>query len=283
MYVSQKGKFIFLHPMKTGGTTMRSRLRRARIRNSGIHNPKYHSRMRALMEEKQIWHVYHLTWEPWILELEPELSSYHKFTFVRNPYDRFYSFYLQFWINIKSLIPEAKAVSDPEKFFKPVRFWYEHPNFRKGSIRYVNTPQVEYTHTLIPAGATGSQFGERQEGAQVTGSTGAQQGNWVRHADFIGRLECYEEDLERIAEKLGIADTLFRRAGRRKCNVRTHPSPEKQGFKYLHHFDQDALDYVNEHWAEDFALLGYRKVERVEEIPEAQGLCPYLTELHDFT
>ncbi len=258
MFVSREYKFVFLHPMKTGGTTMRRRLRAARLRNSGARHRDWSQNVRESMNKKQIWHIYHLTWELWMTELCPELLEYRKVTFVRNPYDRFYSFYLQFWNNIMALLPEAKPYKlQPEGFFKPVSRWYDHPEFKRGEIRYVNTPQVDYTHT------------RKDDGAMV------------RHVDFIGRLENYETDLDRISDKLGIKEKLGRRNRHRpKCNVR-NTVPENNGYKYLHHYDQETLDFVNGSWADDLEYLKYRKVERVEDIPQIRNMYPYLEELKD--
>ena len=240
MFLCEDLKFIYFHPMKTGGLTMTARLSRAGLKNwlkDYIRDPNMHKAVGASKVDCPL----HLSFLDFIqnrdtfplpVSVEELYQNYTFFTFSRNPYDRMYSFYLQFEHVVKRIFKEDAS-------FLPIEKWYEDPKFiyiRK----LVNVPLHEY----------------------VNDPTDLEQPEFI-----IGRVENYEDDICRIFDKIGIPSTDI------SINIRN--PPPVTGYKYLCEYDQEALDFVNREYAKDFSRFGYRKIENAEDIPKYKNLPTY--------
>lgn len=84
MMRSNEKKFIFIHIPKTGGTTVSYRLAQYAIttqdRGTGLHKFHYDTNLHDGIRD----HPYYLSW----------YKKYFSFTFVRNPWERLFSFYM---------------------------------------------------------------------------------------------------------------------------------------------------------------------------------------------
>jgi len=279
MFISEQEKFIFFHPMKTGGQTTRHRLLLYNLRpyprpiirldlkktkdeklKIKERRQKWKSSLKNAQKKYEIWHPYHLTYrflEEYPNVIPEEFHNYFKFTFVRNPYDRMYSFFLQMWNFIKPLIPEAAEDKDskPADYFKPIPRWYYHPDFKNKlqHIPFRNTPQYLFTHNS----------------------------KLENQMNYIGRLEKYENDYDRVIEIINPSTRFANKRREPKTrikNVRNQDS-ETDGYKYLDQYDQESLDFVNQHFQKDFEFFYYRIIEKIEDVPEAKRFCSFTKEL----
>ena len=78
---SRKHKFIFVHPQKCAGRSIKIALK------------KTFGKENLIAEEKDSRLMYHLGLNQLDYYIDDDLSSYFKFTIVRNPWDRFVSHY----------------------------------------------------------------------------------------------------------------------------------------------------------------------------------------------
>lgn len=149
MIISHKHKFISLDPPKTG-TNYRQNL----LRNYGDHIPELQHA--NLTEVQNYFHQY-------------DLSNYFTFTFVRNPWKRYFS-----WFHF---LNRHNHNLSPQKFYN-FMFCY-----------LSKTPQTNDLRITLPQ----SFWFESQEEINV---------------DFIGRLENIKEDMNYVLDKLKIKTQL---------------------------------------------------------------------------
>ena len=76
--------------------------------------------------------------------------------------------------------------------------------------------------------------------------------------DYIGKFETLHQDLRVIFKHLKL-DLNY-------SKVKVNESPIKYG-DYKQYYTQEILDFVNEHFDEDFTEYGYEKVFRLEDLP----------------
>ena len=151
-------------------------------------------------------------------------NEYFKFTFVRNPYDRFVS-------GFSYLKQGGDGLYDPgwwEQFCSEVEtlddfidnFKYNHSlYYLKRHLIFI--PQVRYMRDL-------------------NGDIGL---------DFVGRLETIREDIERLEELTGMTIDLQHRKKSKRKELSEYMDNEK------------FVSFVNELYREDFEQLGYDKAQ----------------------
>jgi hypothetical protein len=156
-------------------------------------------------------------------------AGYFRFTFVRNPYDRLYSGYVQDrfaatqserWQRAKE--PIFKAIGDDFN-----RYMREH-------VRRAKVLDAWEWICFCPMHAFAYLDGERV-------------------VDWIGRAESVEADLAELSAHLGI-----RIAKAPDANVNVEPGAS---LKYLDRYDRATLELVNEMYREDFERFGYAPVD----------------------
>lgn len=139
-------------------------------------------------------------------------NSYFKFVFVRNPWDRLVSMYHR-RLNFLSLHSKYKKVDGHlnlnsfDEFIKAC-----HP--KKGPLR------SQSYYILNHAGNIG--------------------------VDFIGRLENYEEDWQKVCEKLNVGNILL---------PHLNKSSHEEYWKY---YNKDLIEIVAEKFKKDIKLFNYK-------------------------
>ncbi|MGQ4660261.1 sulfotransferase family 2 domain-containing protein [Lysobacter sp. F6437] len=154
-------------------------------------------------------------------------NEYFKLTFVRNPYDRIYSGYLQ-----------DRYAADNYPRWTTVK----KPIFDRIGDDF----STYFNEFVVPADAKRDWqwicFCPMYEFAQSTsGHIGV---------DFVGRAENVEQDLALLGERLGLP---IRKATDE--NVRGQPCTTKP--KYLDRYDSTTIQAVNELYERDFRQFGY--------------------------
>lgn len=172
-------------------------------------------------------------------DLAGKTSGYFRFTFVRNPYDRLYSGYLQDrhagenygrWITAKKPIFDTIGDDFPRYFRE-----YVEPADRLTDWRWI---------CFCPMTAFAC-----EDGRIVL--------------DFVGHAETLEEDLSRLGDRLGIAVSKAPDHNVRNGHCAVRP-------KYLQHYDRATVEAVNRIYADDFALFGYDTVDPAD-FPQRPG------------
>jgi hypothetical protein len=90
MLISDRKKFIFIHIPKTGGMTVRDRLMKYEDRKNFYFGFSHSTALGKKVDKAHLPYLDFLSYED-----SKYLNEYFVFCFVRNPYDRFYSAFIQ--------------------------------------------------------------------------------------------------------------------------------------------------------------------------------------------
>ena len=157
MIINQKHKFVFISIAKTACTSIRRRLTYDEDNSSQV------------FEQDPPPEIYHMFYKD-MIKIRPEIVTYFKFCFVRNPYDRVYSTYL----NLK-YADDHSGWADPIKKFL---------NFEDFILNFQKTDCVKFIH-LQP------QF----DYISINNKS---------CMDFIGRFEKLRKDMIAVEKKINI-------------------------------------------------------------------------------
>lgn len=154
-----------------------------------------------------------------------EYNNKFKFAFVRNPYDRFISAW-RFCIATARF--KTSFLDNPQLFFKLV---------------YTNTKPYIWPHSNI-YDANGKYY---QTWARHHAGPQSDPFYMVERADFIGRFENFQEDLNKVCDIVGIKRIITLP----KINSTEH-------LHYSEYFkDKEFAERVAEYYKEDFERFGY--------------------------
>lgn len=165
-----------------------------------------------------------------------DINIFFKIAFIRNPYDRFYSAYLE--ITKKNATRFLNdAVMQKIKVASFNQFIQEEVDINRIRFdpRFVNMiPGYNYTHH-----------------------------NNINQMNFIGRNENFEEDFKKVCDILGIDKPL------KSANIRTAPencvektvNNKTLCYKYLEKYESQTIKIVNELYARDFEFFEYELLD----------------------
>ncbi len=193
MLISHKHKFIFIHIQKTAGTSISSALNP--LCEESYPSMKHWSAVK--IKEKfgsNIW------------------NEYFKFTFIRNPYERLFSWY--------NMIDKSRGNPGPNIFHS-----YIQKNIHSFSSFIMDDKNFQGIHKLPPQRV--SQFKKISENGRVI-------------VDFIGRYENINEDFSYICEKINIPEPILPHV-----NKFDHDN-------YMNYYTKEMIDEVNSFNEEDF-------------------------------
>lgn len=218
MIISDEKKFIFFHIPKCAGTSIRSVLKAYDSTDSYYWGSRYLEKLNRLVD------MAHITYEIATKILKHEtLEKYFKFCFVREPYDRLYSAFL-----------EHKA-HNPDKHILEENFnLYMQKNLNEenihNNIRYVHfTPMYYYTHY-------------KQN----------------RAVDFIGTIENLKQDFQAISKRINLKNIKLEHKNVKGDN-KIHT--ENWTYKYLDKFEAKTINLINKLYAKDFEYFNYKMLD----------------------
>jgi hypothetical protein len=239
--VSDSKKFVCFRPWKCASTTLTKRLR-AYDNGKFPASPTEYEGFEGKLS-KHSWTIENF------LKLPESQLGYFSFVFLRNPYDRAYSGFLQRKQRVAKINPEGGEFKAIEKGFQSfLEFWLKRFEDRGQVIGNLMNEYVEY------------------EGRR-----------WV---DYVGHLETFESDLNEVFEKLGVNSDS---RGEKKPNANVRASVdtlssdgrENASYRYLDEYTQETVSLVNHLAARDFKSTDYRKIEPAEiEALQRAGVKP---------
>ncbi|MFQ5889813.1 MAG: sulfotransferase family 2 domain-containing protein [Gemmatimonadota bacterium] len=242
MFVGRR--FLFFHVPKAAGTTIQRSLVDYLL-NCFV----WEVRER---EDKRLIYMDHVAYPDYLQIKELTWTRAHlKCCFVRNPYDRAYSAFVQHCHYVRTLpqvglldrYPTVKRQFEEEyrtaSELTFTDFMQRLPqrleDYRDDNYLYVNFyPQHCWTH---------------DDGRSVL--------------DFVGRVEDFRKDFSAMCRFLGLKTPRIRRALIRKRPRRSRDLLSEGAYKYLNQYSSEALEIVDRVYQEDFRLFGYPRVARV--------------------
>jgi hypothetical protein len=241
MIISHSKRFVILAPWKTASSTMRARI--------GAYCQSPYSVFYYFNPIlKRVVHQ-HITYADFAALPESRLG-YLTAAFVRNPYDRVYSGFRQLQ---KDLEDQPSAV-------------FPDPAVRK----LVMTQLADNFAQLCQAGFVFESWLDLVEDHQIfdvgrnTSFPLHPSHYWTHHngertVDFIGRVESFEDDFERLCEALGLDIDARVNAN---VDVRESELPgDPSGYRYVDRMSSRARQRVNALFHDDFELFGYKIVD----------------------
>jgi hypothetical protein len=238
MILSHKHKFVILAPWKSASSTLWLRL-------SAYDESPYSGYFDFNPHLNRVVHQ-HLTLADFRM-LPESLLGYTTAAFVRNPYDRVYSGFIQLQ---RDVIEQPKEVFPSE--------W----------IKQLVTDQLaDIARRLITAGYDFNRWimtlpeYEIHEAGRNTSMPLHPASYWThtdgqQSIDFVGKVENFEDDLKRLCARIGIPLPATENA-----NVTGGPpEPSPDNYRYASRMSRDAIDRINHLFANDFTTFGYERM-----------------------
>jgi hypothetical protein len=172
--------------------------------------------------------------------------GYTTAAFVRNPYDRVYSGFLQLQKDLRTQ-PQMEFPDPAVRRLVLEQLVENRAQLERASFRFEPWLELIEDHQVLAVGRNTSfplhpaHYWTHHGGRQAV--------------DFIGRVESFESDFSRLCSALGLQVE-----SRENANVEAPEdlfTGDDHGYRYLERFDARARERVNDLFREDFALFGY--------------------------
>lgn len=226
MIVSEKPKFICFQPWKCGSSTLYSRLRE--YDDARYPQGEYFNTILGKNSHK------HIALEDFF-KLPESRQNHIRFVFVRNPYDRLYSGFVQRRHRLKN---------SPPKNMQPGEIKRELRYFERGFLNFCEICLDYFRHDGSVISEPLNQYIYHDNKPAV---------------DFVGFVETFEASFEQVCGSIGIQVADRDNANiRYKENIETAKSFSKARYRYIDKYDRHSIEAVNEIFEKDFQCLGYR-------------------------
>jgi sulfotransferase famil protein len=241
MIISNRMRFVILAPWKTASTTVRARL-------GGYCESPYDVFYYFNPVLKRVVHQ-HLIYADFAALPESRLG-YRTAAFVRNPYDRVYSAFCQLQRDIR----EQPAAVFPAPEVRTLVMEQLAENFSqlcRASFEFEPWLELIDDHQVLEVGRNTSfplhpaHYWTHHDGGQAV--------------DFIGRVENFESDFNRLCATLGIE--VESRVNANVTSDDGEPVSDPHGYRHIEGMSPRARRRINELFCQDFELLGYPRVE----------------------
>lgn len=266
---NEKDKYIYVHIPKTGGQTIKNSLNEDDINCIECKDLiQYVYDSKCYDKKDRIRNPYHFTWK----EIEQYFNisnpkKYFIFTFVRNPYDRFYSLYehakkeINKNTNLILLFQLLAFVFLLTSFFlrrnKSRKYLYILASmmcinfyliFKFNYIKlYIDVNTLPFNEFFRENFDSVYQIYYNYFKPQYLYTEGIE-------PDFIGREENFENDVKTFLKKVGKDVEI------KNINIKTLRSNTKDEFKYLNKFDIHTINLVNRTYKRDFSKFNYKQI-----------------------
>lgn len=240
MIVSNKKGFIMLLPWKTASSTAYSRL-------EPFNESPYQRFYDYNVYLQRIVHQ-HLCYSDFMLLPESKLG-YRVGAFVRNPYDRFYSGFLQV---------QRDILTQPTQPF--AKTWVKEMGMRQLSDNFSQMAAADFDFNKWAASITEYQVYEIGRNTSLPLHpchywAGIEQQKII---DFVGRVENFEADFDSFCGSVGvkIADRVSENV---TTTVQEFGRMERP--RYLDHMSASTISKINTLFSADFDMFGYRRFD----------------------
>ncbi len=240
MIISHKNRFILFSPWKTASSTCNKRLIDY---NESVYDGFFYFNKHI----RRVVHQ-HITISEFLSLPESELD-YFKASFVRNPYDRAYSGFLQL---------QRDIVSQPTAHYTDE--WIRD---------LVKTQLVENIERIIESEYDFNKWilslpeYEIYDVGRNTNMPLYPAYYWTHHrdkqyVDFIGKVESFERDFDRFCDEVGIDYKSEESAN--ITNIHSNKSEDCGQYRYTSRMSRSAIARINDLFSQDFLLFGYERI-----------------------
>ena len=238
MIISYTKKFVMFAPWKTASTTLHARL-------SPFNESPYDRFFHFCPFLNRVVHQ-HITCAEFLAYPESR-ENFLVGSFIRNPYDRAYSGFVQLQSDARDMM----------KMPFPAE-WIRSLVKRQISENLLQLYQADFNFDLWMCSITDEQVFEvgRNTSFPLHPAHYWTQVGRDQYASFIGRVETFEQDIDRFCAQIGIEVPE-----RMNENVRAEAAAGSASqYRYTERMSRKAIDRINSLFAEDFKLFGYDKV-----------------------
>lgn len=268
VFISEKYRFIFVHIPKTGGQTIKKTLKQ-KIENNFNHKDckslEYAFLFKNCIKKKDNINYFrsprHLT----MYDMNNKVDKYFTFTFVRNPYDRYYSIYNHFKKRIYKflcILMPINAVLIILLIYSIIKKQYLavilslvlillfniyigiYLEYFKWSYRLIKNDFNRFTIENINK-LENSIFGDLYKEQYLYIDE--------NKINFIGRQENFSNDMNKIMKKFNIKSNI------KNDNIR-NPNNYKGFYKYINKYNKESIDLINKKYDIDFKKFQYKKL-----------------------
>ena len=243
MIISHAKRFIIFAPWKTASSTLSARLASY---DEGLYNPFYHYNLHL----QRVVHQ-HLTCADFAALPESRLGFFVA-SFVRNPYDRSYSGFLQ----IQRDIVEQPLAAFPTPFVRELVLQQLEAN-------RAQLAAARWDFDLWMASLKDFQVFEVGHNSSLP----LHPANYWTHlggrqlANFIGKTEKFEADFSTLCSILKIDEP--ERINRNVSNTSELKSSNERGYRYIHLMNRRSIEKINHLFRDDFELFDYEMVREI--------------------
>jgi hypothetical protein len=247
MIVSDKHKLIVTLPQKCATGTLQLRLSEIRDLEPYAQVGGWYSKELGKLVYK------HMEVEDIVKLKDYKLRrNFSRACFVRNPYDRVYSWFQWFYFAKKKMVESGKL-----DFAK--RQLASNDDARGVHLAYVRN--FEWMEQALA-----KCDGDFNEFLRVNQHCYSLASNFTHHrgkmwVHFLGRVETFERDFKEFYELYKLSINLFDNDDKSfNASEMSHRIPRtREDHKYLSRYNDESIKIVNEIMKDDFELLGYNK------------------------
>lgn len=235
MFISDEHKLIVMLPQKCASSTLQIRLKSIRSPESLDTHTRYEEELGKYMSK-------HITLKSaFKLKAYKSRLDYRKVCFVRNPYDRVYSWFK--WLENFSNNLALKAADDQTEI---------------GRVERVKRSLDRKAQKMVEANYDFNRYLKLNKksfkpACRFTHHRGR------CHVDFIGYQECFESDYEKMIERFNLPVSSMedgnvmnsKRSGKRPPELTTAE------YQYTDLFNRESIQIINRSFKKDFKYFDY--------------------------
>jgi Sulfotransferase family len=241
MILSHTKRFIVLAPWKNATSTMFARLG-VYSESPYCHFYHFNRTLNKVMNQ-------HITYADFAALPESRLG-YLTAAFVRNPYDRVYSGFRQ----LQKDLQEQPTVEFPDPVVQKLLRTQLSDNFAnlcQAGLSFEPWLALVDDYMFLHVG--------RNSSFPLHPSHYWTHYNGTQAVDFVGRVENFEQDFERLCDRIGIdvSDHVTANVAASESEL----AGDERGYRYVDRMSPDARRKINHLFRDDFDIFGYERVE----------------------
>lgn len=247
MLISDTHRLIVMLPPKCGTKTLQQRLKHIHSCAEVGSNTFYDSELKRYLSK----HISLKTARR--MKAFQDRADFRKVCFVRNPYDRVYSWFCWNLETSKKPLPLRNANQQ-----------YEVSSGLVGdedALRHTRELRLNLQSKMKAAGGDFNRYVELYPGSYKPIHKFTHSGRRSQ-MDFVGYVERFEADYQEIRNQFGIDDDSLESG-----NVLVQPhvvddprKMQREDYKYLDFFEKKTVKYINKQFKLDFKFYGYQKL-----------------------